>query len=638
MGNYLERLSQQDVQYRPRSSPLPPTPLVSKPFPPEPAFAPEIAFLRAYGVAPAVLIAATEAAKCGVSADQALLGEGLMPEEDYYRALAKKLRAPYYCGELAISPDVNPAKAVASGMAALSPNPLGLRAVLAPRGASIAFLLSAAEQQRLPASFVICSPQRLAALLRTRMGEQIAREASNTVERLDPALSARRGLSRGQLVFVAAALILASFAALAAPVALTLPASIFLWLLFACAVAIRLTAMAANRAPTPAPEVADADLPIYSIIVPLYREARGVARLVAALDAIDYPAAKLDIKLVVEERDVETLRAIARLHLPARYDIVVAPKGRPATKPRALNVALPFARGAHVVVYDAEDSPAPDQLRKAAARFAADPGVDCLQARLVVENIDDCRLTRLFAIEYCVLFDMINPGLASLGAPLPLGGTSNHFRSDVLREVGAWDAWNVTEDADLGLRLALFGRKVGALDSDTYEEAPGELKAWLAQRSRWLKGWMQTLVVHSRQPRMMARRMGAARALVSLVLTASTVLSSLFGPIMMVVALWRTFGPSWLGAPTSIDIWSAVITLLLLVSGSQATLIGAFIALGGRRLGRLHALLPQFLVYHALIPVAAWMALFDLVWRPHFWAKTEHGKARTSIRLALAAA
>ena len=244
----------------------------------------------------------------------------------------------------------------------------------------------------------------------------------------------------------------------------------------------------------------------------------------------------------------------------------------------------------------------------------------------------------MFAIEYCVLFDMINPGLAALGAPLPLGGTSNHFRTPVLRGVGGWDAWNVTEDADLGLRLALFGRRVGALDSDTYEEAPGDLRTWLTQRSRWLMGWMQTLIVYSRHPRAMVRRMGAVRALCAMVLISSTVLSSLFGPILLAAAMWRTFGPVGLGAPSTIDVWSTVITLLLLISGSQATLIGAFIALGNRGLGRLYALLPQFLAYHALIPIAARIALIDQLWRPFYWAKTDHGKARTSLRPTIAAA
>lgn len=597
-------------------------------------YAPQIAFLTAYGVSDATLLAATIAARCGASSEQALLGEGLMGEEDYYRALAQHLRTPYYCGKQAISSDAVPAKAVASGITPLAPNEFGLCAVVAPRGAAITLLLSAAGEGRLPASFLICSPQRMAAILRSRMGETLSAEASDTLTSVDPTLSARTGASRGQVASAFAALILSIALWLVAPKALALLISIFLWTIFAAAVALRLVAMAANRAPRAAAPVADAELPVYSVIVPLYQEAEGIPRLVAALDGLDYPRAKLDIKLVVEERDAATLTAIARLHLPARYDVVVAPPGAPSTKPRALNVALPFVRGDYVVVYDAEDTPEPNQLRAAAARFADDPDIDCLQARLAIDNLDDCNLTKMFAIEYCVLFDIINPGLAALGAPLALGGTSNHFRTPVLRAVGGWDAWNVTEDADLGFRLALFGRRVGALDSDTYEEAPGELKAWLAQRTRWLKGWMQTLIVHSRQPLRMMRRLGPVRALAVVILLTSTVLSSLFGPLLLAAALWRTFGAPWLGPSSPIDVWSTVITLLLLISGSQATLIGAFIALGNRRLGRLYPMLPRFLAYHALIPVAAWLALFELARRPFHWAKTEHGKSRTSVRPA----
>jgi glycosyltransferase XagB len=303
------------------------------------------------------LLAATKAARCGVSSEQALLGEGLMGEEDYYRALARHLRAPYYCGELAIGPGVIPARAAASGIMPLAPNGLGLRVVLAPRGAAIALLLSAAAEGRLPASFLICSPQRMAAILRSRMGVRLSNEASDTLGPIDASLSARTGASRGQLAFASGALAIAVILWLMAPQALTLLASVFLWVIFAAAVALRLAAMAANRAPRSAPPLADADLPIYSIIVPLYKETDGVPRLVAALDGIDYPRAKLDIKLVVEERDAATLKAIARLRLPARYDVIVAPPGHPSTKPRALNVALPFVRGDYVVVYDAEDTP-----------------------------------------------------------------------------------------------------------------------------------------------------------------------------------------------------------------------------------------------------------------------------------------
>ena len=247
-------------------------------------------------------------------------------------------------------------------------------------------------------------------------------------------------------------------------------------------------------------ELADDELPSYTVVVALYRETSVVEELVKAIDALDYPKGKLDIKLVVEQRDVETLGRIVDLRLPARYEVVVAPLGKPQTKPRALNIALSTARGELVVVYDAEDTPAPDQLRLAASRFAADKDLDCLQARLAIRNHSESWLSKLFAIEYAVLFDVVNPGLCALNLPIPLGGSSNHFRLRSLVGVGAWDEWNVTEDADLGVRLARFGYRVKALDSDTWEEAPYEFGNWFRQRVRWQKGWMQTLIVHSRRP------------------------------------------------------------------------------------------------------------------------------------------
>ena len=200
---------------------------------------------------------------------------------------------------------------------------------------------------------------------------------------------------------------------------------------------------------------------------------------------------QLDIKLVVERRDRETLSRILALRLPARYEVIVAPPGEPSTKPRALNIALASARGECLAVYDAEDEPAPGQLRRAASRFAYEPDVDCLQARLAVRNTKDSWLSAMFAIEYAVLFDLINPGLSALDLPIALGGTSNHFRVESLVGVGGWDEWNVAEDADLGVRLARYGYKVGSLQSDTSEEAPHELGNWFGQRVRWQKGWIR---------------------------------------------------------------------------------------------------------------------------------------------------
>jgi hypothetical protein len=437
--------------------------------------APEIAFLANQGVGPGPLLQAMRIAdRCRVSADAALLGEGLLAEEDYFRALARHLRVPYFCGELAIDDAIDPARAIASGIAPLAPNGLRLRAVVAPRGASIRFLVAAAAAGHLQGGFVISSPQRLSALVRAKAGSRIAEAAARDLERRDPTLSAHSGLSRRQIACIAALAVVGTALWLVAPGVPRAAASILLWLIFAAWIVVRNLAAAAG-APRAFAPLADEDLPVYSIVAPLYREARVVRKLVKALDAIDYPRAKLDIKLVIERRDAETLAAIASLGLPARYDVIVAPPGQPSTKPRALNVALPALRGDLVVVYDAEDEPDPDQLRLAAAHFAGDPALDCLQARLTIDNPEDSWISAMFAIEYAALFDLIDPGLAALGLPIALGGTSNHFRTRTLRRVGGWDAWNVTEDADLGIRLAREGARVGALASDTREEAPNDL-------------------------------------------------------------------------------------------------------------------------------------------------------------------
>ncbi len=598
--------------------------------PREGAIAVEIAFLARYGMPPGPLLAATRAAHDGVTADQALLADGLMREEDFYRLLARHLGAPQFRAEMTIAP-CDPAGAVASGIAPLAPNAEGLPHVLAPRGRALALLLAAAPK-RSPPAFAISSPQRLGAAIRRQMGRRIANDAAGALERADPALAARTDFSNGQLACVVLLAFAAPLAAWRQPEALSALCAVVLYAVFAASVALRFAALTA-RAPARAdPPLDDRDLPVYSIIAPLYREAKVAGRLIDALEAIDYPKARLDIKIVVERDDLETLTALARMRLPARYDVIVAPPGAPATKPRALNVALPFARGDLVVIYDAEDTPAPDQLRRAAARFRADPDVDCLQARLVVDNIDDSWLTRMFAMEYAALFDIINPGLAALDAPIALGGTSNHFRAEVLRRVGGWDAWNVTEDADLGLRLARFGRRVGALDSDTYEEAPADFRNWFGQRRRWLKGWMQTLAVHTRAPRRLFRELGATRALAALALMLGAALGGLLGPALAACALWRVLAGQLLAAPTA---WQGVgdaLALALLLSGFQAIVIPILLALRGRGLQRLHRSLPLLPLYYGLVSIAAWAALIDLAWRPYHWSKTEHGLARSSAR------
>ncbi len=333
--------------------------------------APEVAFLASQGVGPGPLLQAMRVAeRCGVDADAALLGEGLVAEEVYFRALARHLGVPYFCDRLAIADDVDAAPAIASGIAPLAPNLSGLRAVVAPRGASVRFLVAAAAAGHVQGGFAISSPQRLSAFVRAKAGSRVAEAAACGLERRDASLSAHSGLSWGQIACVAALAPVVTTLLLVAPSVARGAASILLWLIFGAWIVVRNLAVAAAGATrSPAP-LADANLPVYSIVAPLYREPHMVGKLVKALDAIDYPRAKLDIKLVVERRDEDTLTAIASLGLPARYDVIVAPPGAPSTKPRALNVALPALRGDFVVVYDAEDEPDPDQLRLAAAQFA----------------------------------------------------------------------------------------------------------------------------------------------------------------------------------------------------------------------------------------------------------------------------
>lgn len=160
----------------------------------------------------------------------------------------------------------------------------------------------------------------------------------------------------------------------------------------------------------------------------------------------------------MEADDDLTRTALEAMRLGRPYEIMIAPDIGPRTKPKALNVALPFARGAFVAVFDAEDRPEPDQLRRAYEAFLShDDRMACVQAQLTIDNTKDNWLTQMFTAEYAGLFDVLLPGLARHRLPLPLGGSSNHFRTAVLRATGGWDPYNVTEDADLGMRLARFG-------------------------------------------------------------------------------------------------------------------------------------------------------------------------------------
>jgi len=379
---------------------------------------------------------------------------------------------------------------------------------------------------------------------------------------------------------------------------------------------------------TTGPPIPDAELPIYTILVPLYRERDVLPVLLRALDAIDYPPDRLDIKLIAEDDDPETLEALASAPLASHVAVLRVPAVGPRTKPKALAVALTQARGAFVVVFDAEDQPEPMQLRMALQRFRElGSQTACLQARLNFFNARENWLTHLFALDYCLWFDALLRGLERIGAPLPLGGTSNHFRTETLIGVGGWDPYNVTEDADLGFRLAREGFKVRTLDSTTYEEAPTRLSAWLAQRARWIKGYLQTYFVHMREPRRLLRETGWRGVIALHFLLLGTAVGGLASPFLWAMFLgWVITGSGPLSGFTGGAL--LFVSLFGLVAGNALLIFLSLLA--PLRRGWL-ALVPYALtvpLYWLLISLAAWRALIEFVFRPFYWAKTPHGLTR----------
>jgi cellulose synthase/poly-beta-1,6-N-acetylglucosamine synthase-like glycosyltransferase len=378
----------------------------------------------------------------------------------------------------------------------------------------------------------------------------------------------------------------------------------------------------------------DAELPVYTVLVPMYHEAKVLPLLFSALRRLDYPASKLEVKLVLEEDDTETIEAAKALRPPGTFEIVRVPPSEPRTKPKACNYALFFARGEFVTIYDAEDQPEPDQLKKAVLAFRrGGDQLACVQGRLNYFNRSENWLTRMFTLEYSQWFDFLLPGLDRLKMPIPLGGTSNHFRLSVLRQVRAWDPYNVTEDADLGVRLAQEGYRIGVINSTTYEEANGVLPSWIKQRSRWIKGYMQTWLVHMRHPVELWRTIGARGTFCFHFFIGAPPLLALINPIVWAITilfyLFRGTSLQWLfpepvGTLATFNLFFA--NLLLIYFGVVAALKRRYLDLVAAGI-----LQPFYWVLHS---IAAYKALWQLLRNPHFWEKTEHGTSKvTEARL-----
>jgi cellulose synthase/poly-beta-1,6-N-acetylglucosamine synthase-like glycosyltransferase len=596
----------------------------------------EIAFLVEAGVPVEDLrFVADRAESWNVHADEAAIGLELIGEEAFYRALARHLRLPFLPAQARPLPH---APGMPEGDILLLPldaSQGGPRFALAPQGDRLRQLLARPRGSLDGAA--IATPRRLRALARQARRPALRHHLSHALPDALPHLSARDGFSAAQ-----AGVLLCSWCALCFGLAydagrtgdilmaLLLP-------LFLGLVVLRLAGLLdtapVRLKPGGAFQIPDAELPVYTVAVALYRERDVLPQLVRALRSIDYPPAKLDMKILLEEEDTQTRAALIAADLPPFVDLVVVPAGFPRTKPRALNAALLEARGEFLVIYDAEDVPDPLQLRHAVARFRRlSPEHACLQARLVIDNTADSWLATLFTMEYAHLFDVFNPALVINGLPVPLGGTSNHFRVDALRHAMGWDAWNVTEDADLGLRLAQLGYRVGDLPSSTLEEAPATLPAWMRQRRRWVMGWMQTCMAHARHPLRSLMHMGAPTFCAAIVLSLAPVLAMLGYPFFFLGSIWLVVSGAW---PHPDQLALNALAFTVFAAGIVSMIVPPLKALRLRGLMHLAPYVVLLPVYYGLVSVAAWWALVDFFRKPFHWHKTTHGLARTSRTGAL---
>lgn len=429
---------------------------------------------------------------------------------------------------------------------------------------------------------------------------------------------AHQTLSRGQAGLIALAGFLAAFGLALDPTSAMTAIHHLFFGVFLLGGATRLAAACTPLAPALSPRLADADLPSYTVIAPLYREAEVVAELVQNLSAIDYPRDRLQALIVLEADDEITKAAVRAIALPAFVQVLIAPPGTPKTKPRACNHALDRARGELVVIYDAEDMPDPGQLREAAARFAASGArLACLQAPLRIEDPGfSLFLPSQFRLEYAAHFEVLLPALARWGLAFPLGGTSNHFKTALLRRIGGWDPYNVTEDADVGFRLAAAGYRLGVIGRPTWETAPTTAEQWFPQRARWIKGHMQTLAVHARGPVPLQPRNAAALVLT---LAQSVASSHLHGPVMVVAiaaAIIDYLPDAAFGIP------ACDLMLYALGWGSAAMAGARGVMRAGGQPKSLHLLgMP---LYWLMQSAAAVKALHQFITAPHRWDKTRH--------------
>lgn len=579
----------------------------------------------------------------GSVAAQELITAGLVSEDIYYQALAAHYGLTFFAASdiaFAVSPadSERPPTPLESRHVWCKMHSGELRTLLAPSYEDLA-ANRLTWRDAAPTQIGITAPSVIRTLLIRQHEKAMAEQAVGRLVHSNPAMSAHSGARFWQGAVAMLMVLAGLFAFSRTPGTSTLALHFALSVFFFSCVWLRvMAAMSFERRPlTPLKPPTGQARPVYSVLVCLYREADVAVDLIKALNALRWPRSRLQILLVCEADDEETLAALEGQRLAPWFEIVRVPDIGPRTKPKALNYALQFANGKLVTIYDAEDRPHPDQLNEAWQTFLqSPPDVACLQAPLVTANLKRNAITALFHFEYAGLFGALLPWLARIKMPILLGGTSNHFKRNALEAVGAWDPYNVTEDADLGLRLWRSGYRTSTITRPTLEDAPHQWGPWLRQRTRWYKGWLQTWVVHSRQPLELLRNVGLSGFIITQILLAGTLLSALAHPVVLFNAIVlsvemaiRPFDNFYLSAIAWID-WTIV---LMSYAAFTALCCQAVPPRARRHVAWAVPLVPLYWLGQS---IAAWRGVLHLFIRPFEWEKTPHGPHQTGFGSAVA--
>ena len=492
---------------------------------------------------------------------------------------------------------------------------------------------------RLPIKTVAASDLDIIWMAHKLKGQFFVKEAVFSLMRKDPASSGLVTFTNGQLITIFGGLaILITLLMLyftATAIILNLLSSVFFLfaILFKLYLALKGSMSELKEAVSKGEvmEVEEKTLPVYTILLPVYKEDKIIHKLIWNLRNLNYPKGKLDVKLLIEEDDDKTLNAVRGLDFPANFEVIVVPYHMPKTKPKACNYGLFFSRGEYLTIYDAEDVPDSDQLKKVVILFRKLPDeFIVVQGALNYYNKNENLLTQMFTLEYSLWFDYLLAGLESLDVPIPLGGTSNHFKLDKLMEMGAWDPFNVTEDADLGLRVFAKQYKIGLVNSTTFEEANNEPFNWIRQRSRWIKGYMQTYLVHMRNPLKLLRSVGWHGFLGFNFFVGGTWFTFLLYPVLVAFLIaYLIFQFTWVRS--LFPDWVLYVGTFNFFAGNILMIYVNMMAVFKRRYYELilySILNPLYWLMHS---IAAYKALWQLIYKPFYWEKTNHGLTKVGV-------